>query len=282
MYKIGLSNFCREINEELLFLYQKGGIGELEISLPSDKYPFIDYKKVSKLCKNFGVHINSFHLPFDPFDKLDISKKELAKETVKYLSTLIEKAGDIGIDKMIIHASGEPVGDDERNDRIYQAKESLYTLAETCKKVGAVLAVEDLPRTCLGRNSSDILELISAHPQLKVCFDTNHLLQEDPADFVRKVGDKIVTTHVSDCDFVNERHWLCGEGKINWQAVLQALKDVNYNGVWLYEIGLGLSNTVIRERPLTCDDLVKNANEIFSNKPLTRFSTPKENLGMWG
>lgn len=68
-----------------------------------------------------------------------------------------------------------------------QAKKSLAFLAEFAGKHGAVIAVEDLPRTCLGRNSSDIKELLSADKRLKVCFDTNHLLGEDNLDFMGRV-----------------------------------------------------------------------------------------------
>ena len=58
------------------------------------------------------------------------------------------------------------------------------------------------------------MELISADDRLRVCFDTNHLLKESIIDFIYNVGDKIITTHVSDYARENERHWLPGEGVI--------------------------------------------------------------------
>jgi sugar phosphate isomerase/epimerase len=93
-----------------------------------------------------------------------------------------------------------------------------------------------------------------------VCFDTNHLLSEDLCEFIEKVGDKIVSTHISDYDFVNERHWLPGEGKIDWQKLINELKKVNYNEMWLYELNMGFLNTINRSRELTLDDVVKNRN----------------------
>ena len=96
-------------------------------------------------------------------------------------------------------------------------------------------------------------------------------------DFVRAVGKKIVTTHVSDYDFVDEKHWLPGEGKVDWQALVQALKDVGYNGPWLYEIGFECPNTLWRERDLTCEDFANNAAEIFENRPPHVLSKLKSN-----
>lgn len=277
MYKIGLSSGSN-ITEELFFAYQKSGIEAMEISVSLDKYDTLDYAEISRLAEKYGVKLWSFHLPFW---KYDISSASMADETVAYHSELIRKASAIGIDKFVIHPSGEPISDDERKDRMSRSKENLAKLADFAKTCGAVIAVEDLPRTCLGKNSDEMLELISAHPDLRVCFDTNHMLTEDPCDFIRALGGKIITTHISDYDFINERHWLPGEGKLDWQAVLGAFKEINYSGVWLYEVGFGCPKTIYRERRLTCEDFVNNANEIFENKPISVFSKPKENLGMW-
>ena len=73
-----------------------------------------------------------------------------------------------------------------------------------------------------------------------------------------KVGDKIITLHVSDYDFMNERHWLPGEGQNDWQKIIKSLKEVGYTGVWMYEIRFTCPNTILRDRDLSCDDFVKN------------------------
>lgn len=282
MYDVGLSSCGHKLNEEFFEMYQKAGIKLMEVSPKDDEYEEVNYPEIQRLADKYGVKLWSYHLPFWPFTDIDISNKELCRSTFVYLTELIKKASDIGIDKFVIHSSGEPIEDpEERQERMKCAKESLAQLAETAKKLNSTIAVEDLPRSCLGKNSDEILELISVHDDLRVCFDTNHLLCENPADFVRHVGKKIITTHVSDCDFINERHWLPGEGKIDWQELLQAFKDINYEGVWLYEIGFACPRSIIRNRDLNCEDFARNADEIFNNKPITIFSEHIPGLGMW-
>ena len=84
----------------------------------------------------------------------------------------------------------------------------------------------------------EIEELLSAHPSLRVCFDTNHLLGgRCPLEFVREIGDKIVSLHVSDYDGIDEKHWLPGEGIVDWAAIMDALDEVGYDGPFLYELG---------------------------------------------
>jgi len=84
------------------------------------------------------------------------------------------------------------------------------------------------------------------------------------------VGDKIITVHISDYDFVDERHWLPGEGKLDWQRMLKCFEKVGYQGVWLYEINFEAPATLSRSRKLNCEDFARNAAELFAGKEVTR------------
>lgn len=280
MYKIGLST-AETVSEKMFADYKRAGIEYMELSRGREESDKFDFAQIKQWSEKYGVKLWSFHLPFWPFDELDISNPSLAQKTIEYFYTFIDKGAEIGIDKYIIHASGEPIEEKDRKERMECAKKSLFALAEYANKKGAVICVEDLPRTCLGRDISDVKELISVHPSIRVCFDTNHLLSDDNVDFVRALGDKIVTLHVSDYDRKNERHWLPGEGIIDWKALISALDEVGYDGVWLYEIDYRCPKTIIRDRDLVCEDFVRNAKEVLEGEQITVFSTPKPDLPSW-
>ena len=235
----------------------------------------VDFSEFKKLIHRNGITLSTLHLPFSPFDKIDISKPELAEASVELLSDIIRRAMASRMylfKTFVIHASGEPIADGERALRMECAKRSLARLAEVASECGANIAVENLPRTRLGRDSAEILELISAHPTLKVCFDTNHLLTESHADFIRAVGKNIIATHISDYDFVDERHLLPGEGKIDWQELISALIEVGYAGVWTYEVPAGKTKNIERSRDLTPADFERNALELFLGKEPTKIN----------
>ncbi len=281
--KLALSTSGKRITRATFEAYKAASIEAMEVSEGhKNDSDLVDFKSIKALADEYGITLWSFHLPFAPFEEIDISLPSLAENTVKYFCSLIEKASAIGIKTFVVHPSGEPIADGDRPLRLECAKKSLFTLAEYAKAKGGTIAVEDLPRTCLGRNSSDILALISAHPALRVCFDTNHLLGEDIGEFIKAVGDKIVTTHVSDYDFINERHWLPGEGQIDWLKLKNDLANVGYDGYWLYELGLSASSwTIDRPRALTHTDLALNFNEIMSNTVPTPIGIAKKNLPMF-
>ena len=269
MFKIGLSTCGKEINSELFECYREAGIGQMEISVDKTLYPTLDHKAIGKLAKEYEINLWSYHLPFVPFDKVNLSVRSIRDETLKYFNELIGKASDIGIDKFIVHSSGE-VESHARPERLECAMESLAMLAEIGAKHGGTIAVEVLPRTCLGNCSDEILYLISGDDRLRVCLDTNHLLNESIVDFIHKVNDKIITTHVSDYDFIDEKHWLPGEGMLDWEAVTKALNDIGYKGAWLYELGFNIPETMTSSRELNCKDIAQNAYEIFNGKEITR------------
>ena len=216
MYEVGLSSCGKKINEALMEEYQKAGISAIEISPGMEGFQTLDGAMVRKAAQDHNVKLWSAHLPFAPFSLIDISSldENVRESSIEYLSGIIRQAADMGIDKYVIHPSAEPIFEEERSARMEAAKDSLARLSEVAVAYGGCLAVENLPRTCLGNCAADMVELLSASEDLRVCFDTNHLLYEDFEVLLKAVGDKIITLHVSDYDFVNERHW-CRE-KAKW------------------------------------------------------------------
>jgi len=79
------------------------------------------------------------------------------------------------------------------------------------------------------------------------CVDVNHFMRERPEDAIRKLGNRVWSLHISDYDFVDERHWLPGEGSNDWTAILQALEDVGYKGPFLYEVKAYYTNAQVAE-----------------------------------
>lgn len=257
----------KDLSEQGFLSMKEQGIEAIEISLRS--YDDFDYKKVKENADKYGVKLWSLHLPFMPFSEIDPSSLDrmVKFRTIRKFGEIIEKGSEIGIDKFIIHPSGEPIEDKYREERMLSSMSSLYRLADLADAEGSVICVENLPRTCLGRDSKEIKKLAAVNSKLKVCFDTNHLLKEDIGEFIKNVGNKIVTVHVSDYDFKDEKHWLPGEGDINWQKLYNDLLAAGYKGMWLYELGFKPENTIER-RDLDYKDFYNNAMEIFrGDKP---------------
>ena len=265
MFEVGLSTNGSGPIIEVTKAGGKAGIKYIELFMSRNDWQDFDLVSYHRLAEDCGVNVRSYHLPFWPDRDLSSADKAMRKETIEAHAELIARGVAHGTRIFTVHPGAEPIADEERRLRLENAKESLSFLADIAEREGAVLAVEDLPRSCPGHNSREMLEILSCDGRLRSCLDTNHILYESLYDYIDAVGDKIINTHISDYDLVNERHFLPGEGKVDWQIVIRKLKDHGYTGPWLYEIN-ARSAEGVGGRMYTAEDIMRNALEIFDGK----------------
>ena len=64
---------------------------------------------------------------------------------------------------------------------------------------------------------------------------------------------KVDTLHISDYDGVVEKHWLAGEGVVEWNKIIGLLEEMDYRGPFLHECG----------RTYTSDQVVEATDRLF-------------------
>ena len=242
-WKTAISTF--DYDYGTLKRYADCGIKAIEISRSWDRQLDIDWTELKANADKAGIELWSCHLPFCFTVNPASLHHETAHTTVLIDSFIMEKAAAVGIKTFVIHPSSEPIEDEDREKSMEAAKIALHQLADTAERLGAVLCVEDLPRTCLGHDVKEMTELVESDSRLKVCFDVNHLCKKygtTHKEFIDALGDKIYTLHISDYDFIDEKHFFPGMGKINWNELVTLLEQANYSGPFLYEGGFGPSH----------------------------------------
>ena len=184
--------------------------------------------------KASGLYFNGVHISFGhhwDFSQIDEEKRREAVASFAEIAPMIDAYAP---NCYVLHGSFEPINPEKRQAKIEALKKSL---SEMLKITKTTLAVEILPRTCLLNTAAEACATIDemASEQIKICVDVNHFLQERAEAGVLALGDRIVTTHISDHDYENERHWMPRAGKINWNALIGALETIGYTGVFNYE-----------------------------------------------
>lgn len=244
-WKVGSANddvFMQMTNADMDMM-QENGLSYLEIDwwYTPDK-SFEEKEKwaigIKERASQSGIEIWSVHLPFGgPYDISQVEDSSRQKAVELNLADMQQSARIVAPKKFVIHPSAEPISNEERSARIEASKKSLQELAAKAKELGIPLLVENLPRTCLGNTSTELLSIIDKIDNTAICFDVNHLLIEEQRIFVENAKEKIQSTHMSDYDRVDERHWLPGDGVINWNELLVALVDIGYKGPFIFEVG---------------------------------------------
>ena len=183
-----------------------------------------------------GMKIWSVHMPYSK--RIDISLVDSAKRasSVNYVRDMMRVAGIFQAKRVVLHPSADTVVPDDRADRIECCRASIAELAPVAAEIGAVLCIENLPRTCLGRNGQEMMAIIEGFENVGICFDVNHLLYQSHADFLNSIEKgTIKTVHISDYNFTDERHLIPGEGDIEWAPVWKGIRDNGYKGIMMFE-----------------------------------------------
>ena len=189
----------------------------------------------------FGENLRvwSVHLPFGfGWDIAHYIESE-RDAVVESLKRIIDLTSGWGARVYVLHGCLEPVSIEERPVRMARSIRSLRELNEYALKYGAHVALEDLPRSCLGNTSLEVRAMSQAAGDVHVCFDVNHLLHESHSDFMAALAPRVITTHLSDYDGIDERHWLPGKGIVPWKEIVSTLLKSGYRGPFLFELRKG-------------------------------------------
>jgi len=195
-------------------------------------------KDLKTMMDKANLEVWSIHLPFSQRLDISLTDDKVRQEMIDLCADMIRQAPYLGFRKCVIHPSSEPIKDEDRPARIAHARRSLTILNKVAREEKVQIAVECLPRTCLGNTAEELLAILDGlDDDIGICFDSNHLLKEKSEEFVAKTGKRIVTVHMSDYDGIDERHWIPGDdrGIIDWVKVVDELAKAGYQGPFLFE-----------------------------------------------
>ncbi|GIP33477.1 endonuclease [Paenibacillus sp. J2TS4] len=218
------------------------GIDCIELAWRNDVFDMLEpgnqnrCAELIRQARGLGIQVWSLHLPYGTeWDVSAVDERHREAAIARHLQ-LMHLAAEWKIGTVILHPSWEPIPDAERNERLQACRRSLARMAAEAERFNLRVAVECLPRTCLGNTSEEMGELLEADERLGVCCDVNHLLQEAPEQYIRKIGSRILTVHMSDNDGLDEKHGYPGEGVIRWNDVISALLECGYQGPFMFEV----------------------------------------------
>ena len=226
------------ITDELVASYVDAGIRNVEIS-PGGILPTFGPADLGEVVRRIGilrahgVTVQSVHLPFGwdwaasavtPGQHQFLLRRQLA---------VAEAFLPARPARFVLHPCYWPIPESEDAVRIAHIRENAAAIA---RETGVPVALEDLKIPRIGGSSEELLVLAEGLDNVGFCVDMNHFMRERAEDAIARLGSRILTVHISDYDFLDERHWLPGEGKNDWNAILGALERVGYAGPFMYEV----------------------------------------------
>ena len=156
--------------------------------------------------------------------------------TINHYKDVIDLAYDLGA-KTVMYICGWQIFNSTRNQCYELSLKSLKEIASHAKEKGINIAVEPTSADSNLIDTADqAIELMkdSGCENVKLMFDTFHAQyrNEVSSDYVYKMQSNLIHVHMADTD-----RSAPGKGNVDFFSVMQALKDINYDGYVTMEVG---------------------------------------------
>jgi sugar phosphate isomerase/epimerase len=191
----------------------------------------IPKKDVVRRSREAGLIVENIHAPFEDSNFLWSDDRSLRTRVMKDRIGWVEDCARYEIPIMVMHVSR---GIDLSAPNAF-GLESIAKIIETADSLGVTVAIENTRRV-------DYFETVMqeiASPNLGFCYDSSHdwlTDKETPTAILRQWCHRLTNVHLSDNDGIEDRHWLPGEGIVDWLEVSHILSSLSFPGHLMLEV----------------------------------------------
>lgn len=233
------------------------GYTRLEIAGSPDQY---NTKDLRKLMKEHGLSCwGSVTLMLGERNLLASNEAQRAA-SVQYVKEVVKMVKELDghMVSVVPGTVGKIVPDGRPEEEWDRAVSSMKEIYEYSEASGVLLGIEPINRfeTYFINRAEQALALAAeVGPNCGVCLDTFHMNIEerDMFEAIRMAKDKLFGFHVAD----NNR-MAPGMGHLNWQKIIDTLREVNYNRVLSVEFCAPLDRTPANPYPGCIDEMPEN------------------------
>lgn len=218
-----------------MFRYDKAACRLFDSDHPFRGKDYLAFaRRLGRIGRDCGIVCNQSHAPFP------VKRKEIRE----WLQHALECTAEVGGRICVVHPNNDLTA--EENAEMYA---ELLPFAKRC---GVKIATENMwnwdkeqDRAAFAAcaTTQSFIEHIRAvnDPYLVACVDIGHaeMMGEcvSAAEMIRGLGSAVQALHIHDNDKWKDSHQLPYTMQIDFEAVLRALKDIDYQGDFTLEVG---------------------------------------------
>lgn len=199
------------------------------------------YKEVDRLIQSYHIPVRIYtpeHNAY-PYNYM-LGDEQQWQSCMSYLQDAFRAASAIGASHTLVsvgHGGSLPL--QKRMERLLQSLEFLSRAAET---EGQKILLETLTpyesNTCTRlQELQEVLDAVPSPALLGMCDVVPPFVQqEDPADYIRVLGERMGHLHLVDNDGVSDTHLLPGDGIMPLRQILADMRSAGFDGTVTVEL----------------------------------------------
>ncbi len=181
-----------------------------------------------KMVRDFGLSLDNIHTPFCNSNDLWSESLSARSEIVKQYLGWLEDCARFDIPIMVMHIMEGDILPELSSNGI----ESMSYLVKKAEELRVKIAVEN---TKFADGVDFILSEIESE-YLGLCYDSSHGRLHGCEFLLKDFGRRLITCHISDNDGEMDRHWLPGNGIIDWKEFCESFPKKHYLGNLMLEV----------------------------------------------
>ena len=192
----------------------------------------VEVTRIGNLCADLGIAVvveTGARFLLDPKRKHRpnlLEPDESHQVRLNFLRRMLEWSDALGAGVMSFWSGVMPEGQTEQG-AAQRLADASYKLKLVAERYGVTLALEPEPGHWIA-TLDDYRQFRDEHPKLfKLTLDVGHLLvtrEAEPHDAIREWKSEIVNLQLDDMKPRKHVHLPPGEGKLDWQALAEAVK----------------------------------------------------------
>lgn len=207
------------------------------------------YRRELEIIRENGLVITQAHAPFPAYLE---NVPGLLDYAIRIYQACIRLCHAAGCKNLVVHGiSMTPGSPALTRQRVDELNRKLYgELIPVLRETDVTVCLENLFTGAGGQiyegNCSDAAEAVEYIDTLNgaagkqcfgLCVDTGHLnlLRKNMTRYIRTVGSRIKCLHVHDNDGRDDLHRMPFTGTVRWEELLEALREVGYDGDFSFE-----------------------------------------------
>lgn len=206
-------------------------------------------RRIRAKAESLGIYFNQCHAPY----QMDMSPwlQGDRAHILHLLNTSIRLAGILGARNVVVHPvqcmnylNNDPAWIKSVNAEFYSA------LIPAARAAGVTIAIENMWQknqfnrqivTSVCSSPYELRDYVDAcnavAPVFTACLDIGHCLLtgHDPVNAIHVLGSRLGCLHVHDVDGINDNHTCPLTQKVDFPAVVTALREIGYKGDFTLE-----------------------------------------------
>ena len=236
--RLAISTFfvrgIRTLDQEILGQVRDSGIAAIEINEDPAHFTLDDpesMRDIKEACENLGLAVATYHTHQTDFEvDSEAARQERVDRCKRQIDTLLWMGGRIWGCHALVKTPA--------------TRKSMEELLRHIEGLDVDLVVENFG---LGQTIEDNAAFIDSvdHPQVGMIIDIGHVRNQEgqnpmltpgvPTEKLRQAGSRLRHTHLHDfCDGTDHRSPF--DGEMPWVEIFQALFDIDYGGLFHFEI----------------------------------------------